>query len=245
VHLRGLLHLERAKLKINASHGVIPMRVLLVEDDPSIGQAITVGLAKVGITIDWVRDGELGQHCASTEPFEAMVLDLGLPRRDGMQVLRALRQAGHQLPILVVTARDALADRIAGLDAGADDYIIKPFEIDELAARLRSAIRRRSGRSDPVLRSGTLALHPDTKIVTHNDVQISLSAREFALLELLMRRPGLPMSRAQLEERLLGWGEEVASNALEVNIHNLRRKLGAGCILNIRGVGYFVPRENS
>ncbi|MDR3371793.1 response regulator transcription factor [Rhodoferax sp.] len=219
------------------------MRVLLVEDDPLIGEAVRVGLARLGITIDWVRDGELGLQCARSEPFDAVVLDLGLPKRDGMQVLRDLRGGGHLMPILVVTARDALSDRVAGLDAGANDYILKPFEMDELAARLRSAIRSRSGRADPVLRSGDVVLHPDTKMVTKNGTAVSLSAREFALLELLMRRPGMPMSRAQLEERLLGWGEEVASNALEVNIHNLRRKLGMGCILNIRGVGYFVPRD--
>ena len=221
------------------------MRALLVEDDPLIGEAVRIGLARLGITLDWVRDGELGLQCASSEPFDAVVLDLGLPRRDGMQVLRELRQRGHVFPILIITARDALADRVAGLDAGADDYILKPFELDELAARLRSAIRSRSNRADPVLRSGLLALHPDTKIVTQNDVVVSLSAREFALLELLMRRPGLPLSRSQLEERLLGWGEEVASNALEVNIHNLRRKLGVASILNIRGVGYFVPRDGT
>lgn len=220
------------------------MRVLLVEDDLLIGEAIRVGLARMGITIDWVRDGELGLQCARSEPFDALVLDLGLPRRDGMQVLRDLRADGYTQPILVVTARDALADRVAGLDAGADDYILKPFEMEELAARLRSTVRSRSGRADPVLRSGALALHPDTKMVTNEGAVVSLSAREFALLELLMRRPGIPMSRAKLEERLLGWGEEVASNALEVNIHNLRRKLGAGCILNIRGVGYFVARDD-
>jgi len=220
------------------------MRVLLVEDDLLIGEAIRVGLARMGITIDWVRDGELGLQCARSEPFDALVLDLGLPRRDGMQVLRDLRADGYTQPILVVTARDALADRVAGLDAGADDYILKPFEMEELAARLRSTVRSRSGRADPVLRSGALALHPDTKMVSNEGAVVSLSAREFALLELLMRRPGIPMSRAKLEERLLGWGEEVASNALEVNIHNLRRKLGAGCILNIRGVGYFVARDD-
>lgn len=220
------------------------MRALLVEDDPLIGEAVRVGLGRLGITIDWVRDGELGLQCASGEPFDAVMLDLGLPRRDGMHVLRELRQRGKNLPVLVITARDALADRIAGLDAGADDYILKPFDIDELAARLRSAIRSRSGRADPVLRSGALALYPDTKVVTKDAVAVNLSAREFALLELLMRRPGLPISRIQLEERLLGWGEEVLSNALEVNIHNLRRKLGAASILNIRGVGYFVPQDN-
>jgi two-component system response regulator QseB len=220
------------------------MRVLLVEDDPLIGEAVRVGLARMGITIDWVRDGELGLQCARSEPFDAMVLDLGLPKRDGMQVLKALRAEGYKQPILVVTARDGLADRVAGLDAGADDYILKPFEMEELAARLRSTVRSRSGQADPVLRSGAIALHPDTKMVTLDGAAVSLSAREFALLELLMRRPGIPISRAKLEERLLGWGEEVASNALEVNIYNLRRKLGASCILNIRGVGYFVARDD-
>ena len=218
------------------------MRVLLVEDDPLIGEAVRVGLARLGMTVDWVRDGELGLQCARTEPFDAVVLDLGLPRRDGMQVLRDLRAEGYKQPILVVTARDALADRVAGLDAGADDYLLKPFEMEELAARLRSTVRSRSGGADPVLRSGAIALHPDTKMVTQDDIAVSLSAREFALLELLMRRPGVPMSRAKLEERLLGWGEEVSSNALEVNIYNLRRKLGAASILNIRGVGYFVAK---
>lgn len=220
------------------------MRVLLVEDDPLIGEAVRVGLARMGMTVDWVRDGELGLQCARTEPFDAMVLDLGLPKRDGMQVLRDLRADGYKQPILVVTARDALADRVAGLDAGADDYLLKPFEMEELAARLRSTVRSRSGGADPVLRSGAIALHPDSKMVTRDGVAVGLSAREFALLELLMRRPGIPMSRAQLEERLLGWGEEVASNALEVNIFNLRRKLGTACILNIRGVGYFVARDD-
>lgn len=220
------------------------MRVLLVEDDPLIGEAVRVGLVRMGITVDWVRDGKLGLQCARSEPFDAMVLDLGLPGRDGMQVLRDLRADGYKQPILVVTARDALADRVAGLDAGADDYILKPFEIEELAARLRSTVRSRSGQSDPVLRSGAIALHPDTKMVTKDGVAVNLSARELALLELLMRRPGIPMSRANLEERLLGWGEEVSSNALEVNIYNLRRKLGATCILNIRGVGYFVAKDS-
>lgn len=220
------------------------MRVLLVEDDKLIGEAVRVGLARMGMTVDWVRDGKLGLQCARSEPFDAMVLDLGLPGRDGMQVLRDLRGEGYKQPILVVTARDALADRVAGLDAGADDYILKPFEIEELAARLRSTVRSRSGQADPVLRSGGIALHPDSKIVTKDGMVVALSAREFALLELLMRRPGIPLSRANLEERLLGWGEEVSSNALEVNIHNLRRKLGAACILNIRGVGYFVAKDN-
>ncbi|MBP9147543.1 MAG: response regulator transcription factor [Rhodoferax sp.] len=219
------------------------MRILLVEDDPQVGEAVRIGLIRLGFKIDWVRNGTLALQCAMSEPFDAMLLDLGLPGCDGMEVLRALRERGSAMAILVVTARDALPDRVAGLDAGADDYILKPFEMDELAARLRSAVRSRLGRADPVLRSGAIALHPDTKVVMRDGVLVNLSAREFALLALLMRRPGVPMSRAQLEERLLGWGEEVMSNALEVNIHNIRRKLGADSILNIRGVGYFVPAQ--
>lgn len=216
------------------------MRVLIVEDDPMIGEEVRLGLGQLGIVADWVRDGALGLQCALTEPFEAMLLDIGLPRMGGMEVLRELRARGQSLPVLLVTAHDALADRVAGLDAGADDYVIKPFDMEELAARLRAAVRRRSGHADPVLRSGAIALHPDTRRVTRDGVAVNLSAREFALLELLMRRPGAPLSRSQLEDRLLGWGEEVSSNALEVNIHHLRRKLGADSILNIRGVGYFV-----
>jgi DNA-binding response OmpR family regulator len=170
-----------------------------------------------------------------------------MPEMNGPEVCRRARALENRRPpyIIMLAGKAEKAEIVAGLDAGADDYIQKPFEMDELAARVRSAIRARSGQADPVLRSAGLALHPDTKKVSKNGTPVSLSAREFALLELLMRRPGVPMSRAQLEDRLLGWGEEVASNALEVNIHNLRRKLGAECILDIRGVGYFVPKDDT
>lgn len=212
-----------------------------------IGLAVREGLARHGITVDWVRDGRSGLDAAATEPYAAMLLDLGLPRADGIEVLQRLRGAANsprsELPVLIVTARDAVGDRISGLDAGADDYLLKPFDIDELAARVRAVLRRRDGRARPLLRSAGLTLDPATREVRRHGEAVALSGRELALLELLMRRPGLPLSRAQLEEQLLGWGEEVASNALEVHVHNLRRKLGAESIQNIRGVGYFVPRD--
>ena len=223
------------------------MRVLLVEDDTMIGLAVREGLGRLGITIDWVRDGDAGLAAASTEPYAAVLLDLGLPRRDGLTVLRELRErapaAFRDVPVLLVTARDAVEDRVAGLDAGADDYVLKPFDMTELAARLRAVRRRRDGRASALMAAAGISLDPGNREVRLDDVPVALSGREYALLELLMRRPGVPMSRAQLEERLLGWGEEVASNALEVHIHNLRRKLGAERILNIRGVGYFVPKS--
>lgn len=223
------------------------MRVLLVEDDTMLGAEVRDGLASLGWRVDWVRDGEIGLTAASTEPYGAVLLDLGLPRRDGLSVLRTLRQEApvefRDVPVLLITARDAVTERIAGLDAGADDYVLKPFHLDELSARLRAVCRRKDGRAAPVMRAAGLELDTATREVRVEGRPVALSARELGLLELLMRRPGLPLSRAQLEERLLGWGEEVSSNALEVHIHNLRRKLGAERILNIRGVGYFVARE--
>lgn len=222
------------------------MRVLLVEDDTMIGPAVQDGLARRGLRVDWVRDGAAGLSAASTEPFDAVLLDIGLPRLDGLALLKALRASADpvfsQVPVLLVTARDAVTDRIAGLDAGADDYVLKPFDIDELAARLRAVSRRRDGRTSTTMTAAGMSLDTASREVRVDGQPVSLSAREFGLLELLMRRPGVAQSRAQLEDRLLGWGEEVASNALEVHIHNLRRKLGAQRVLNIRGVGYFVPR---
>ncbi|WKB52226.1 response regulator [Eleftheria terrae] len=219
------------------------MRILLVEDDTMIGPAVRVGLARRGLTVDWVRDGAAGLAAARAEPYAAMLLDLGLPRRDGMAVLRELRAVGQALPVVIVTARDAVEDRIQGLDAGADDYVLKPFDVDELAARLRAVIRRHEGRAEPLMQAGGLCLNPSTREVTVDGRPLQLSAREYALLELLLRRPGMPLSRAQIEARLLGWGEEVCSNAVEVQVHNLRRKVGEGRIQNIRGVGYFIPKD--
>lgn len=219
------------------------MRVLLVEDDPMVGEAIRTGLSDLGFTVDWVREGVAALAAATTEPFAAMVLDLQLPRKDGLSVLRELRERKVPLPVLIITARDGVKDRIAGLDSGADDYIVKPFDMEELAARLRAVLRRHAGSATPVLRAGAIAFDPAAREVHVDGEKVALSARELELLELLMQRPGMPLSRSQIEDRLLRWGDEVTSNAIEVHIHNLRRKLGPHSIRNIRGVGYFVPRE--
>jgi two-component system response regulator QseB len=219
------------------------VRLLLVEDDPMVGESIRDGLAQEGFTVDWVRDGAAAETALGAEPYAAVLLDLGLPRKDGLDVLRAARARRNEVPILVITARDAVADRVRGLDAGADDYLVKPFDLDELAARVRALVRRADGRAEPVVRHGAIVLNPATREVTLRGRPVVLSGREFALLHALLARPGVVLSRAQLEERLYGWGEEVGSNAVEVHIHNLRRKLGAGTIRNVRGVGYTIPAE--
>lgn len=214
------------------------MRLLLVEDDPMIGESVRKGLQQDGFAVDWVRDGVSAGEAWRANPYDLMLLDLGLPRRDGLEVLRALRGAGCDLPVLILTARDAVRDRVAGLDAGADDYLVKPFDLDELAARIRALLRRRGGRADPLIRVGDLTINPATKAVRLADEPVALSPREFALLEALADRPGVVLSRAQLEERIYGWDDAVESNAVEVHIHALRRKLGADFIVNVRGVGY-------
>jgi two-component system response regulator QseB len=219
------------------------MRLLLVEDDPMVGESIRDGLGQEGYAVDWVRDGKAAETALGAEPYAAVLLDLGLPRRDGLEVLRAARARRNAVPILVITARDAVADRVKGLDAGADDYLVKPFDLDELAARVRALVRRAEGRAAPVVRHGPIALDPATREVTLRGKPVALSGREFALLQALLQRPGVVLSRAQLEERLYGWEEEVGSNAVEVHIHNLRRKLGADAIRNVRGVGYTIPAE--
>lgn len=216
------------------------MRLLLVEDDPMIGEAIRAGLKRDGFTVDWVREARAAQGVLSAEPFELMLLDLGLPGRDGLSLLKAQRARGLTLPVLIITARDAVSDRVQGLDAGADDYLIKPFDLDELSARIRALLRRRSGRTASTLEHLGVTLDPASHEVKRDGVDVTLSPREFTLLQLLMERPGTILSRAQLEERLYGWGEEVESNAVEVHIHGLRKKLGADFILNVRGVGYRV-----
>jgi two-component system response regulator QseB len=219
------------------------MRLLLVEDDPMVGESIRDGLGQEGYAVDWVRDGKGAEAALGAEPYAAVLLDLGLPRRDGLEVLRTTRAKRNDVPILVITARDAVADRIKGLDAGADDYLVKPFDLDELAARVRALVRRAEGRAEPVVRHGALTLDPSTRAVTLRGHPVALSGREFALLQALLQRPGVVLSRAQLEERLYGWDDEVGSNAVEVHIHNLRRKLGADAIRNVRGVGYTIPAE--
>ncbi len=218
------------------------MRVLLVEDDPMIGKSVQQGLRQDGHTADWLRDGQQAELALATTPYDILLLDLGLPGRSGLDVLARLRRSANSIPVLVITARDAIADRIRGLDAGADDYLVKPFDLDELSARMRAVQRRHAGRAEPVIENGPLRMNPATHEVTLNGTPVTLSAREFALLQALLEQPGVPLSRARLEEKLYGWGDEIESNAVEVYIHSLRRKLGAEQIKNIRGVGYLVPR---
>jgi DNA-binding response OmpR family regulator len=218
------------------------MRILLAEDDPLIGAPVQDALRSAGHAVDWVRDGGLADAALQAEPYDGVVLDLGLPVRDGLAVLRALRRRGATTPVLVLTARDATADRVAGLDAGADDYLVKPFSIDELAARLRALARRSGGGARPVLEHAGVTLDPASREVRRDDAPVALSAREFAVLEALMQRPSAVWSRAQLEERLYGWGEEPESNAVEVYVHGLRRKLGADFVRTVRGLGYTLRR---
>jgi two-component system, OmpR family, response regulator QseB len=216
------------------------VRLLLVEDDPMIGEAIRAGLKREGFAVDWMHDAGNAARVLRTEPFELLLLDLGLPGGDGLALLKALRARGETLPVLIITARDAISDRVAGLDAGGDDYLVKPFDLGELAARIRALLRRKAGRPSAVFEHAGVLLDPAAHRVTQQGVEVALSPREFALLQLLMERPGAILSRGQIEERLYGWGEEVESNAVEVHIHGLRRKLGAQFILTVRGVGYRV-----
>lgn len=216
------------------------MRILLVEDDTMIGESLREALRAQGLAADWVRDGRAADTALASERFDAVLLDLGLPQRSGLDVLRALRARGNATPVIVVTARDALADKVAGLDAGADDYLLKPFELDELLARLRAVVRRQAGRATSALVVADLRLDPATREVSRGGRAVLLSAREFALLEALMERPGAILSRAQLEDRLYGWGEELESNAISVYVHQLRKKLGDDVLHTLRGVGYYV-----
>jgi len=220
------------------------MRLLLAEDDPMIGAGIQRGLRQEGFVVDWVRDGRAAALALAESVHDLVVLDLGLPRKDGLDTLRAMRRSGDRRPVLIVTARDAVADRVAGLDAGADDYVVKPFELTELAARIRALLRRSTGRADPVVAHGDIELFPVTREVRVRGEPASISPREFAVLEALLARPGAILSRAQLEEKLYGWNEEVDSNAVEVHIHALRRKLGADAIRNVRGVGWMIGRTD-
>ncbi|NOV25021.1 response regulator transcription factor [Cupriavidus necator] len=226
------------------------MRVLLVEDDAMIGESVKLALRQEGFAVDWVRDGDAGLAAATTVQdhqacYDLILLDLGLPRRPGLEVLRALRARGVPTPVLILTARDAVADRVAGLNAGADDYLVKPFDLQELAARMHALVRRAAGRAEPLVSYGDIVLNPATREATCRGEPVRLSAREFALLSALMARPGKVWSVAQLQERLYGWDDEVGSNTVEVYIHALRKKFGAALIRNIRGVGYVVPRLDS
>jgi len=217
------------------------MRVLLVEDDAMVGEAVRKGLRQDGFAIDWVRDGKSADAALRDEDYAMLLLDLGLPQKDGLAVLKTMRERGNVIPVLITTARDAVADRVAGLDAGADDYLIKPFDLEELSARMRALLRRQSGRADALVQVRDVVLNPATHEVSVAGRPVNCSAREFALLRAFMDRPGVILSRAQLEEKLYGWDDGVESNAVEVHIHALRKKLGSEFIKNVRGVGYLVP----
>jgi two-component system OmpR family response regulator/two-component system response regulator QseB len=219
------------------------MRILLAEDDPLLGDGLRAGLRQQGFQVDWVRDGEAALREVLGEPYAAAVLDIGLPRRDGLSVLAAMRAQGLKLPVLLLTARDTVPDRIAGLDTGADDYVVKPVDLGELAARLRALVRRNGGTPTTVLRAQGVQLDPATRQVSVRGEAVTLGTREFDLLHLLMRSHGRVLSREQLESQLYPWGHEVDSNAVEVHVHHLRRKLGSSLIRTVRGVGYAVLHD--
>lgn len=218
------------------------MRILLAEDDPLLGDGIRAGLGLEGDTVDWVTDGVAADQALATDEFDLLVLDLGLPRRDGMEVLRGLRKRGDMTPVLILTARDKVADRVAGLDAGADDYLSKPFDLDELLARVRALTRRHTGRAQPLLEHGELRLDPATHQVSLGGEPVELAPREYALLRLLLEHRGKVLSRTRLVEALYGWDGELESNAIEVHVHHLRRKLGNELIRTVRGIGYGIDR---
>ena len=220
------------------------MRLLLVEDDRLLGDGLRAGLVQAGYAVDWVRDGEAAITALGTESFAAVVLDLGLPRRDGLSVLRGLRSRGDTTPVLVLTARDQLEDRVQGLDLGADDYVLKPFDLDEVAARLRALVRRAHGRATIILRCGDIALDPAARTVMRGSHAVELTLREFNLLQILLENPGRVMSRRALEEQLYAWDNLVDSNALEVHVHHLRKKLGNDAIRTVRGIGYTVAAHD-
>lgn len=218
------------------------MRILLVEDDLMVGEAVRKGLRQDGFAVDWVQDGVAAQLALRQEDYALVLLDLGLPQKNGLSVLQELRASGSKVPVLIATARDAVADRVAGLDAGADDYLIKPYDLEELSARMRALLRRQSGRADSLIEVRDVSLNPATREVLLQGRPVTLSAREFTLLQAFLDRPGVVLSRAQLEEKLYGWDDSVDSNAVEVHIHALRKKLGSDFIKNVRGIGYLVPK---
>jgi len=221
------------------------MRILVAEDDPLLGDALRAGLRQRGFQVDWVRDGLAAERELRSDVHAAAVLDLGLPRIDGLDVLEAVRSAGVRLPVLVLTARDAVPDRVRGLDVGADDYVIKPVDLDELAARLRALVRRANGRPQERLEAQGVVLEPAARRVSLDGREVVLSTREFDLLQALMLAGGRVLSREQLEQQLYGWGQEVDSNAIEVHVHHLRRKLSPGLIQTVRGIGYAIGRGDA
>ena len=218
------------------------MRILLVEDDTMIGEAVQALLRAEDYAVDWARTAPTAETALHTQTYDLVLLDLGLPEGDGLQILRTLRSRKVSAPVLIATARDAIKDRIAGLDAGADDYVVKPYDMDELLARMRALLRRAGGRSDFLYEHEGLALNTATREATVHGQPVLLSGREWAVLDALLLRPGSVLSRQQLEDKLYGWGDEVSSNAVEVYIHGLRKKLGSNAILNLRGLGYMVPK---
>ena len=220
------------------------MRVLLVEDDPMIGEAIQGALKDASYAADWVKNGQTALTTLGCQHYDLVLLDLGLPGKDGLDVLASIRAKDNPIPLLIITARDGLDDRLRGLDGGADDYVLKPFEMAELLARMRAVLRRKGGNAAPVLSNGVVSLDPATKEASVNGGSpVQLSNREFSLLQALLLRPGAILSRSELEDRIYGWGEEVESNAVEYLIHALRRKLGSGVIKNVRGVGWMVSKN--
>lgn len=218
------------------------MRILLVEDDPLLGDGLTIGLRQSGFAVDWLKDGHSADLALQSEHFDLLVLDLGLPQMNGMSVLQRARSRGSAIPVLVLTARDATGDKIAGLDAGADDYLVKPIDLDELSARIRALLRRSAGRAAPVLSVGPISLDPAAHQVSLAGQPVELAGREFALLQLLLENAGRVLTRSQIEQSLYGWRDEPDSNALEVHIHHLRKKLGSDRIRTLRGVGYMIPK---
>ena len=219
------------------------MRLLLVEDDAMIGETVLQILRTEHYAVDWVRDGTMADQALRSAQYDLVLLDLGLPKRDGLEVLRTLRNRRSTVPVLIATARDGVSDRIAGLDAGADDYVVKPYDTDELLARIRALLRRSAGRAEPAFEHKGVSLNPATREATVNGQAVSLSAREWAVLEPLLARPGVVLSRVQLEEKLFSWKDDVSSNAVEVYIHGVRKKLGADLIQTVRGLGYLVPKQ--
>ena len=218
------------------------MRILIIEDDPLIGDGLKSGLRLLGYAVDWFSSSREGDQAMGVVHYDAVVLDLGLPGEDGVSLLTRWRRAGHTLPVVILTAREAVESRIAGLDAGADDYVVKPYDVDELLARMRALIRRSAGRAEPVFEHEGITIDPQSHAAMVDGTPVALTAREWAVLEPLIARPGMIFSRAQLEEKLYSWKDSVSSNAVEVYIHGLRKKLGPNLIQNVRGVGYVIPK---
>lgn len=230
-------YILEGKLKVTV------MRILLVEDDPQLGDGISVGLHHAGYTVDWLSDGAKAKQALSVEPFDLVILDLGLPNIDGLSLLRQMRHNHDLTPVLILTARDTISDRVTGLDSGADDYLVKPFDLDEMYARIRAVMRRKAGRASPLIKHGDVELDPAAHTVTLKGKIINLSSKEYTVLHMLLDSVGHVLSKTQIEDKLYGWNDAIESNATEVHIHHLRKKIGKKLISTIRGVGYMIPRE--